>query len=39
MKTPNLRIIGIELGGHSQLNVPEDIFNKIIGENCSNVRK
>jgi hypothetical protein len=30
MKRPNLRIIGIEEGEHSQFKGPEYIFNKVI---------
>ena len=39
MKTPNLRIMGIEEGEELQLEGTENIFNKIIEENFSNLRK
>ena len=39
MRRPNLRIIGIEESGDSQLKGPENIFNKIIEENFPNLRK
>jgi hypothetical protein len=39
MGRPNLRIIGIEESKDSQLNVPVNIFNKIIEENFPNLRK
>jgi hypothetical protein len=35
MKTPNLRIIGIEEGEQSQLQRPENLYNK----NLSNLKK
>ena len=35
MKTPNLRIIGIEEGEQSQLQRPENLYNKIF----SNLKK
>ena len=38
MKTPNLRITGTE-GEDSQLQEPENIFNKIIKENIPNLKK
>ena len=37
MKRPNLRIVGIE--GELQFKSTENIFNKIIEENISNLRK
>ena len=37
MKRPNLRIIGIE--EELQLKITENIFNKIIEENFSNLKK
>jgi hypothetical protein len=39
MKRPNQRIIGIEDSKDSQLNGPENIFNKIIEENFPNLKK
>jgi hypothetical protein len=39
MKRLNLRIIGIEEGEESQLKGSENIFNKIIEENFSNLKK
>jgi hypothetical protein len=39
MKRPNLRIIRIEEKEDSQLKGPENIFNKIIEENFSNLKK
>ena len=38
MKTPNLRIIGIEESEYSQLKGPANIFNKIIEENFPNLK-
>ncbi|KAL6030409.1 hypothetical protein STEG23_017097 [Scotinomys teguina] len=38
MKSPNLRIIGIEEGEY-QLKDMENIFNNIIKENCPNLKK
>jgi hypothetical protein len=38
MKIPNLGIIILE-GEDSQLNIPENIFNKIIEENFTNLKK
>jgi len=38
MKRPSLKIIGIE-GEKSQLRGQENIFNKIIEENVSNLKK
>jgi hypothetical protein len=35
----NLKIIGIEEFGDSQLNGPVNIFNTIIKENCLNLKK
>jgi hypothetical protein len=39
MRRPSLRIIGIEEGEESQLQGPENIFNKIIEENVSNLKE
>jgi hypothetical protein len=39
MKRPNLRIIGIEKGDDSQFKGLENIFNKIIEENITNLKK
>ena len=39
MKRQNLRIIGIEENADSQLKGPENVFNKIIEENFSNLKK
>jgi hypothetical protein len=39
MKRPNLRIIRIEENKDSQLKGPESVFNKIIEENFSNLKK
>jgi hypothetical protein len=39
MKRQNLRIIGIEENKDSQLKGPENVFNKIIEENFSNLKK
>jgi hypothetical protein len=39
MKTPNLRIIGIEKFEESLLKDPENIFNKITEENFSKFKK
>jgi hypothetical protein len=39
MKRPNLRIIGIEEHGYSQLQKPENVFNKIIEENFPNLKE
>jgi hypothetical protein len=39
MRSPNLRIIGIEESEDSQLNGPENIFNTIIEENFPNLKK
>jgi hypothetical protein len=39
MKRPDLRIIGIEESEDSQLKGPANIFNKIIEENFSNLKK
>ena len=39
MRRQNLRIIGIEESKDSQLNVPVNIFNKIIEENFPNLKK
>jgi hypothetical protein len=39
MKTPNLRIIGIEESKHYQCKDPGNTFNKIIQENFSNLKK
>ena len=39
MKSPNLKIIGIEEGKEPQLKGPENIFNKIIEENFPNLKE
>jgi hypothetical protein len=39
MKSPNLRIIGVEEGEESELQGPENILNKITEENFPNQRK
>ena len=39
MKIPILRIIEIEEGEESQIQGPENIFNKIVEENFPNVKK
>jgi uncharacterized coiled-coil protein SlyX len=39
MRRPNLRIIGIEESEDSQLKGPVNIFNKIIEENFTNLKK
>jgi hypothetical protein len=39
MKRPNLIILGTEDNGDSQLKGPENIFNKIIEENFSILKK
>jgi hypothetical protein len=39
MKTPNLKIIGIEVSEDSQLKGPVNIFNKITEENFPNLKK
>ena len=39
MKRPNLRVIGIEEDEESQLQRLENVFNKIIEENFSNLKK
>jgi hypothetical protein len=39
MRKTNLRIIGIEESGDSQLKGPINIFNKIIEENFPNLKK
>lgn len=39
MKTPNLRIIGIEEGEETQIKDTEDIFNKTIEENIPNLKR
>ena len=39
MKRSNLRIIRIEENKDSQLKGPENVFNKIIGENFPNQKK
>jgi hypothetical protein len=38
IKRPNLRIIGLEKE-ETQVNAPENIFNKTIDENCPNLRR
>jgi hypothetical protein len=39
MRRPNLRLIGIDENEHFQLKWPENIFNKIIEENFTNLKK
>ena len=39
MKRQNLKIIGIEESEDSQLKGPENIFNKIIEENFTSLKK
>jgi hypothetical protein len=39
MKRPNLRIIELEEGKGSQIQGPENIFNKLIEENLTNLKK
>jgi hypothetical protein len=39
MRRPNLKIIGIEENEDSQLKKPVNMFNKIIEENSSNIKK
>jgi hypothetical protein len=39
MKRPNLRIIGIEESEDSQFKGPVNIFNKVIEETLSNLKK
>jgi hypothetical protein len=39
MRTPNLKIIGIEESKDSQLKGPVNIFNKITEENIPNLKK
>jgi hypothetical protein len=39
MKSPNIRIIGIEEGEEFQFQGPENIFNKIIEEKLPNLKK
>jgi hypothetical protein len=39
MRTPNLRIIGLEESEDSQIKGPANIFNKIIEENFPNLKK
>ena len=39
MRRPHLSIIGIEESENSQLKGPVNIFNKIIEENISNLKK
>jgi hypothetical protein len=38
-KRPNLRIIGIKECEESQLQGPEEIFNRIVEEDFSNIKK
>jgi hypothetical protein len=38
MRRPNLRIIGIEESGDSQIKEPVNIFNKIIEEKFPNLK-
>jgi hypothetical protein len=39
MRKPNVRIVGIKESDDSQLKGPVNIFNKIIEENFSNLKK
>ena len=39
MRNPNLRIIGIEENEDSQLKGPINIFNKIVEENFTDLKK
>ena len=39
MKTPTLKITGIEEGEESQVQGPESIFNKILEENFPSLKK
>jgi hypothetical protein len=39
MKRPNLRILGKEESAESQIQSPENILNKIIKENLSNLKR
>ena len=39
MRRPNLRKIGVDENEDFQLKVPANIFNKIIEENLSNLKK
>jgi hypothetical protein len=39
MKRTNLRIIRIEIEGDCSLKVTENMFNKLVGENFSNLKK
>jgi hypothetical protein len=39
MRRPNLRIIGIDKNEDIQLKGPVNIINKIIEENCPNLKK
>jgi hypothetical protein len=39
MKRPKVRIIGIEEGEESQFKGPDNIFNKIIKENFSSLKR
>jgi hypothetical protein len=39
MRSPNLRIIGVDENEDFQLKGPANIFNKIIEENLPNIKK
>jgi hypothetical protein len=39
MRRPNLQIIGIDENEDFQLKGPANIFNKIIEENCLNLKR
>jgi hypothetical protein len=39
MRKPNLRIIGVDENEEFQLKEPANIFNKIIDDNFTNLRK
>jgi len=39
MKRPNIRIIGIKERAASQVKGPDNIFNKIVEENFSNLKE
>ena len=38
MRRPNLRIIGIDESEDLQLKGPANVFNKIMEENCPNLK-
>lgn len=39
MKTPNVRMTGIEKGEENQHKGPENVFNKILEESFPNLKK